>query len=107
MTKRFLRAATGLLCASLAAAALAQGAAKPLRIVVSYPPAGPVDFVARALSEQPGKELQTTVVIDNKAGAIRASEVMRSTPDGSTIWITSAGAAAVNSSLYEQLAYDM
>ena len=110
MIKRFLRAAIGLLCASLAAAALAQGAAKPLRIVVSFPPGGPVDFVARALGEQLGKELQTTVVIDNKAGAngaIGASEVMRATPDGSTIWITSVGAAAVNPSLYEKLAYDM
>jgi tripartite-type tricarboxylate transporter receptor subunit TctC len=78
MFKPLLRAVLGLLCASLTVAALAQGRAKPLRIVVSFPPGGPVDFVARSLGEQLGKELQTTVVIENKAGAngaIGAGEV--------------------------------
>lgn len=83
---------------------------KPLRIVVSFPPGGPVDFVARALGEQLGKELGQTVLIDNRAGAngaIGAGDVMRSPPDGTTLWITSVGAAAVNPSLYEKLPYDM
>ncbi|MFY9509957.1 MAG: tripartite tricarboxylate transporter substrate-binding protein [Rubrivivax sp.] len=95
---------------SAAAAGFAQGPAKPLRIVVSFPPGGPVDFVARALGEQLGKELNTTVLIDNKAGAngaIGAGEVLRSPPDGSTLWITSVGAAAVNPALYDKLPYDM
>ena len=99
------------LCALLGNAALAQGGNnRPLRIVVSFPPGGPVDFVARALGEQLGKELQTTVIIDNKAGAngaIGAGEVMRSAPDRSTLWITSVGAAAINTSLYDKLPYDM
>jgi tripartite-type tricarboxylate transporter receptor subunit TctC len=101
------------LCALPTSVALAQGGNlnnKPLRIVVSFPPGGPVDFVARALGEQLGKELQTTVIIDNKAGAngaIGAGEVMRAPPDGSTLWITSVGAAAINPALYEKLPYDM
>jgi tripartite-type tricarboxylate transporter receptor subunit TctC len=69
-----------------------------------------VDSVARALGEQLGKELGHTVVIDNKPGAngaIGAVDVMRSKPDGSTLWITSVGAAAINPSLYENLPYDM
>ena len=98
---------------------LAVGAAAPLpalaqhkttRIVVSFPPGGPVDFVARALAEQLGKELGQTVIVDNKAGAngaIGASEVTRSAADGSTLWLTSVGAAAINSSLYEKLSYDI
>jgi tripartite-type tricarboxylate transporter receptor subunit TctC len=68
-----------------------------------------VDFVARALAEHLGKELGHTVIIDNKAGAngaIGAGEVVRSVPDGSTLWFTSVGAAAINPSLYEKLAYD-
>jgi tripartite-type tricarboxylate transporter receptor subunit TctC len=83
---------------------------KPLRIVVSFSPGGPVDFVARALGEQLGKELGQTVVIDNKAGAngaIGAGDVMRSAADGNTLWITSVGAAAVNPALYDKLPYDM
>jgi tripartite-type tricarboxylate transporter receptor subunit TctC len=88
--------------------ALAQS--KTTRIVVSFPPGGPVDFVARALAEQLGKQLGQTVIVDNKAGAngaIGASEVARSAADGSSLWLTSVGAAAINSSLYERVAYDM
>ena len=63
----------------------------------------------KALAEQLGKELGHTVIVDNKAGAngaIGASEVIRSAPDGGTLWFTSVGAAAINPSLYERLAYD-
>ncbi|CAN5442368.1 tripartite tricarboxylate transporter substrate binding protein [soil metagenome] len=97
----------GLLTAA-ATGAFAQG--KQIRLVVSFPPGGPVDFVARALAEQLGKELNTTVIVDNKAGAngaIGASDVMRSPADGSTLWITSVGAASVNQALYDKLPYDM
>ncbi len=82
---------------------------KTTRIVISFPPGGPVDFVARSLAEQLGKELGQTVIIDNKAGAngaIGAGDVIRSAPDGSTLWFTSVGAAAINPGLYEKLAYD-
>lgn len=92
---------------ALPLAAFAQ--AKTTRIVISFPPGGPVDFVARALAEQLGKELGHTVIIDNKAGAngaIGAMEVIRSSPDGSTLWFTSVGAAAINPSLYDKLSYD-
>ncbi len=80
------------------------------RIVVSFPPGGPVDIVARTLAEQLGKELGTRVIVENKAGAngaIGADAVARSEPDGSTLWITSVGAAAINPSLYPKLPYDM
>ena len=93
--------------AALPRVAFAQ--AKTTRVVISFPPGGPVDFVARALAEQLGKELGHTVIIDNKAGAngaIGAMEVIRSSPDGSTLWFTSVGAAAINPSLYEKLSYD-
>lgn len=107
------RAATAAILMTLALAGAGPALAQPgktTRIVVSFPPGGPVDFVARALGEQLGKELQHTVIIDNKGGAngaIGASEVMRAPADGSTLWITSVGAAAVNPSLYEKLPYDM
>ena len=62
------------------------------------------------LTEQLGKELGGAVVVENKPGAngaIGAVEVMRSAPDGRTIWITSVGAAAINPALYAKLPYDM
>lgn len=96
--------------ALLAASTGAMAQAKTTRIVVSFVAGGPVDAVARAISEQLGKELGRTVVIENKPGgngAIGAMEVLRAEPDGNTIWITSVGAAAINPALYEKLPYDM
>lgn len=106
MIKRYLLA--GAFAALLMPAVHAQP--KTTRIVVSFTSGGPVDAVARTLSEQLGKELGRTVLIDNKPGAngaISAVDVMKSAPDGSTLWFTSVGAAAINSSLYEKLPYDM
>lgn len=105
MFRRTLLAAA--LCAALPLAAHAQ--AKSTRIVVSFTPGGPVDFVARVVAEALGKELGQTVVVENKPGAngaIGAAEVLRSKPDGNTLWITSVGAAAINTSLYEKLPYN-
>jgi tripartite-type tricarboxylate transporter receptor subunit TctC len=54
--------------------------------------------------------LGRTIIIDNKPGAngaIGAVDVMKSAADGGTLWFTSVGAAAINSSLYEKLPYDM
>lgn len=106
MFRRTLLAAA--LGAALAAAAQAQ--LKTTRIVVSFTSGGPVDAVARTLSEQLGKELGRTVIIDNKPGAngaIGAVDVAKAAPDGSTLWFTSVGAAAVNPALYDKLPYDM
>jgi tripartite-type tricarboxylate transporter receptor subunit TctC len=98
----------------IVAALLSTGAVlaqpKPTRLIVAFPPGGPVDIVARAVAEQLSKELGRPVLIENKPGgngAIAASEVMRSEPDGNTLWFSSVGAVAINPSLYEKLQYDM
>jgi tripartite-type tricarboxylate transporter receptor subunit TctC len=91
----------------LSSAAIAQP--KITRLIVAFPPGGPVDFVARTLSEQLGKELGHQVIIENKAGAngaIAAEYVSRAAPDGNTLWLTSVGAVAINPSLYDKLSYD-
>lgn len=97
------------LAASLAAGpALAQE--KIVRIVVAFPAGGPVDFIARTIADQLGKELGARVVVDNKPGAngaIGAQNVAQSAGDGTTLWLTSVGAAAINPVLYDKLAYDM
>ncbi len=88
---------------------VAQAQPKVTRLVVAFPPGGPVDFVARTLGEQLGKELGTQVIVENKAGAngaIAAEYVARAVPDGSTLWLTSVGAVAINPPLYEKLPYD-
>ena len=84
-------------------------ASRITRIVVAFPPGGPVDFVARTVSEELGKQLGHQVIIENKAGAngaIAAEYVSRSAPDASTLWLTSVGAVAINPALYDKLPYD-
>jgi len=83
---------------------------KPVRIIVAFAAGGPVDFVARAIADPLAKELNRVVLVENKpgaSGAIGAAEVLRSEPDGDTMWITSVGAAAINPALFEKMSYDM
>ena len=99
----------GLSAAALGALPLARSQTKTTKLIVAFPPGGPVDFVARTLAEQLGKELGHQVIVENKAGAngaIAAEYVSRSAPDASTLWLTSVGAVAINPALYDKLAYD-
>jgi tripartite-type tricarboxylate transporter receptor subunit TctC len=80
------------------------------RLIVSFTPGGPVDSVARAIAEPLGRELGRTVIVENRPGAngaIGAMEVARAEPDGSTLWLSSVGAVAINPTLYEKLGYDL
>ncbi len=100
----------GLLSLTLTSAVYAQATAKPLRIIVAFAAGGPVDTMARTLAEPMGKALGRTVIVENKPGAngaIGASEVLRSDPDGGVLWLTSVGAAAINGALNSKLAYNM
>ncbi len=75
---------------------------KPIRLVVAFPPGGPVDITARILSVQLGEIFKQSVIVENKAGAggnIGAQYVANAAPDGYTFLVTSA-AFAVNPSLY-------
>jgi tripartite-type tricarboxylate transporter receptor subunit TctC len=84
-------------------------AGKVTRLVVAFPPGGPVDFLARMFAEALALELGHRVIVENKAGgngAIAADQIIQSSPDGSTLWFSSVGAVAINPSLYEKLSYD-
>jgi tripartite-type tricarboxylate transporter receptor subunit TctC len=90
--------------------ALAQSAQKPLRIIVAFAAGGPVDAMARTISEPLSKSLGRTVIVENKpgaSGAIGAGEVLKAEADGSVVWLTSVGAAAINPSLFPKLPYNM
>jgi len=108
MTKKWISAWVAALFLA-AGPALAQ-TGNVVRLVIAFPPGGPVDFVARVLADGLGKELGQTVIVENKPGAngsISAQFVAKSQPDGMTLWFSSVGAAAINPSLYETLPYDM
>ncbi len=73
--------------------------AKPIRVIVPYPPGGGLDIVVRAMSPKLTERLGQQVVIDNRGGAtglIGTETVMRAGPDGYTILAhTVAGLAIV------------
>jgi len=104
---RALLAAAVLLFASMAAA---QGwPAKPITLVVPFPPGGGTDAFARPLAAQLGKQLGRQVIIDNRGGAggtVGASVAAKAPPDGYTFLI---GAVhhAIAPSFYPKLDYDI
>ncbi len=101
----------GILAGALAAMAAIPGicaAAQPTRLVVAFPPGGPADSLARILAKELEAELKNTVIVENKPGAngaIAANYVIRSPADGSVLFLSSAGAIAINPSLYPKLPY--
>jgi tripartite-type tricarboxylate transporter receptor subunit TctC len=85
----------------LAAPALAQAPwpARPVRIVVPFPPGGSNDVVARPLAERLQARLGQPVVIDNRAGAggaIGATAVAQSPADGYTLMVSSSSFATTS-----------
>lgn len=98
-----------LLAAGLAAwvpGAFAQG--RPIRLVVPYPPGGPLDIVARALAERV-KDTLGNVVVENRPGAggnLGADLVAKSAPDGYTLVMGAVATHAINPWLYSKLPYD-
>ena len=100
----------GLVLLCLAAGASAQGyPAKPIRIVVGFPPGGGNDIIARLVGAKMQEAWGQAVVIDNKPGAnsiIAAEFVAKSAPDGYTLLVNATGGMSVNPVLYAQLPYD-
>jgi tripartite-type tricarboxylate transporter receptor subunit TctC len=106
-----LRAALALLvCALAPAAASAQDwPAKPVTLVVPFPPGGGTDAFARPLAAQLSKQLGRQVIIDSKGGAggtVGASFAAKQAPDGYT-WFVGAVHHAIAPSFYPKLDYDI
>ncbi|MBL0143885.1 MAG: tripartite tricarboxylate transporter substrate binding protein, partial [Betaproteobacteria bacterium] len=97
------------LALALPLAVLAQAfPVKPVKLIVTYPPGGGADLMARLVAPKMAEALGQPVVVENKAGAsgqIGAAEVARATPDGYTLMLD-ASSFAVNPGLYAKLPYD-
>jgi len=108
--KRFVCLAAGLVLVGVCQAGLAQTyPAKPIRIVVPFPPGGIADLFARVIGQKFGEAWGQPGVVENRPGAggnIGAEIVAKSPPDGYTLVTGSIGTHAVNVSLFSKLAYD-
>ena len=94
----------------LAAAAQAQAwPAKPVTLLVPFPPGGASDMVARTLGTRLQERFNQTFMVDNRAGAtgtIGAAQVKRAAPDGQTFLVTSLGPLVIAPHLMKAVPYD-
>lgn len=82
---------------------------RPITLIVTFPPGGSADIIARELEAKVSADLGQNLVIDNRPGAggtIGINAVARSAPDGYTIGVAAAGVLAVNQHLSRNMPFD-
>lgn len=101
------------LAAGLATAALTGQAqtypAKPIKLLVGFPPGGGTDVLARGLAVDLSKALGQQVIVENRGGAngvIATSELARAPADGYTLMMT-ISSHVTNALLYPKLSYEL
>jgi tripartite-type tricarboxylate transporter receptor subunit TctC len=111
MTRLTRRQLPALAAAGLAVPALASAQAfpsRPITVIVPFAAGGPTDTVARLLSEAMGRDLGTSVVVENVGGAggtLGAQRLAAARPDGYTLLVHHIGMSTIPT-LYRRLAYD-
>ena len=97
------------LLAHQAAAAAADYPAKPIKLIVPYPPGGTIDPMARLLADALGRRLGQTFIVENKPGAngnVGTTALAKAEPDGYTLAVCASGTLAINVSLYQSMPFD-
>jgi tripartite-type tricarboxylate transporter receptor subunit TctC len=94
----------------LPAAALAQTwPARPIRVIVPFPPGGTTDVLARLVAARMTEMLGQNVIVENRPGAggvVGSDVVAKSTPDGHTLLMSNVASQGVAPSLYRNLPYN-
>jgi tripartite-type tricarboxylate transporter receptor subunit TctC len=115
ITRRQALACAALAWALAAPAVFAQASApaawpaKPVKVIVNFPPGGAADQLARAIGMPLQEALGQPVVIENRAGAngnIGGDAVAKSPADGYTLLMSSGGMVSVNPHIYPRMAFD-
>jgi tripartite-type tricarboxylate transporter receptor subunit TctC len=82
---------------------------KPVRMVVGFAAGGISDVLARAIAIPLSRQMGQQVIVENKPGAgttIAGDYILKSAPDGYTIWLQDITTHAINTNLYAKLPYD-
>jgi tripartite-type tricarboxylate transporter receptor subunit TctC len=82
---------------------------KPIRVIVSFPPGGAADQIARAVGQPLQEALGQPVVVENRAGAngnIAGDFVAKQPGDGYTLLMSSGGTVSINPHLYAKMSFD-
>lgn len=82
---------------------------KPIKVIVSFPPGGAADQIARAVSVPLSEALGQPVVVENRAGAngnIGAEAVVKASADGYTLLMSSGGTVSINPHLFPKMSFD-
>ena len=82
---------------------------RPIRVVVSFPPGGSTDFIARVLAQHMPAGLGQSLVVDNRGGAagtIGTDLVAKAAPDGHTLLVTADPPVSIAPSIYPKLPYE-
>ena len=99
-----------LLLAGSAALVLAQSyPAKPIRMMIGFPPGGGTDIIGRIVAQKLGDALGQQIIVDNRGGAsgqLAAELVSKAAPDGYTIMMAHIAAISILPSLVAKLPYD-
>lgn len=80
-----------------------------ITMVVPFPPGGPTDAVARSVAQALGKQLNVSIIVDNRGGAggtLATGIAASSKPDGYTIFFATTGTMAINPALYKAMRVD-
>lgn len=83
--------------------------AKPVRMIVAFPPGGPTDLVGRVIAAKLGEQTGQQFIVENRAGAggnIGSEFVAKAAPDGYTILYNTSG-VTIAQSVYPKLGYDV
>ncbi len=102
--------ATAALCAAVDVASAQSFPNRPIRLIVSFPPGGATDVIARTIGAPLGQRLGQNVVVDNRPGSngnISAELVANARPDGHTLLLGSDSLFGINPHLYSRRPVDL
>jgi tripartite-type tricarboxylate transporter receptor subunit TctC len=107
--KTILKAIALLMLAGAGPALAQQYPAKPIRMIIGFPPGGGTDIIGRIVAQRMSEGLKQQILADNRGGAsgqIAADLAAKAPPDGYTMMMAHIAAMSILPSLYPKLPYD-